>query len=286
MDTPNLFSPLTIKGIGEVKNRIFMSPMTRDRTDMDLVPTDLMRTYYEQRTSAGLIITEATQVSVDGQGYPLTPGVFTPEQIAGWKKITDAVHAKGSKIVCQIWHCGRISHSSFQPDGLPPFAPSAVKPEVGQVATMEGMKDFETPREISVEGIKTVVEQFRQGALNCMEAGFDGIEIHAANGYLLDQFLKDGANKRTDAYGGSLENRFRIVKEIMDATMEAIGADKVGVHITPGGTFNSLADTAEETLDNFTYYIKQISLLQPAYLHIKLSDDQDVRHGGVIMTME
>ncbi|CAM9305508.1 unnamed protein product [Discosporangium mesarthrocarpum] len=260
-----------------------MSPMTRDRADMDLVPTDLMCTYYEQRTSAGLIITEATQVSVDGQGYPLTPGIFTADQIAGWKKITDAVHAKGSKIVLQIWNCGRVSHSSYQPGGAVPPAPSAVKPDNGQAFTMTGFQDFETPREMTVEEIKTCVEQFKQGAINAMEAGFDGVEIHGANGYLLDQFLKDGSNKRSDDYGGSLENRFRIMKEVLEAVTGAIGADKVGVHYTPGGTFNGLTDTTAETKDNFTYFIKQLNPFKLAYLHIKLSDEQDERHGGAVI---
>eukprot|EP00752_Nemacystus_decipiens_P005867 g5301.t1 len=283
-------TPLTIGGM-QLKNRVIMSPMTRCRATADLVPTDRDApvsnlVYYEQRASAGLIITEATQVSRDGQGYPYTPGIFTPEQIAGWKKITDAVHAKGAKMFCQIWHCGRVSHESYQPDGRAPPAPSAIACPDGQAWTMDGFKPFPVPREMTVEEIKTCVEQFRQGALNSVEAGFDGVEIHAANGYLVDQFLKDGSNTRTDSYGGSLENRFRFLKEIVTACQEAIGKDKVGVHVTPGGTFNGDKDKAEEATGNHEYFAGELSKLGIAYLHPKLSDDQDLRHGGKVVPIE
>ncbi|CAM9758530.1 unnamed protein product [Ascophyllum nodosum] len=244
------------------------------------------------------MFTEATQFSDDGQGYPLTPGVFTPEQIAGWKKITDAVHAKGTKIFCQLWHCGRASHESYQPGGRAPPAPSAIPISRGQVFTMEGPKPFPTPREMTVDEIKTTVEQFRQGALNCMEAGFDGVEIHGANGYLIDQFLKSNSNKRTDDYGGSLENRFRFLREIVTACQEAIGKDKarilahrsnhraLGVRLTPGGTFCGAVDEPDEATGKFEYYIKQLDKMDIAFLDIKLSDDQDERHGGKVIPME
>ncbi|CAN0168057.1 unnamed protein product, partial [Pylaiella littoralis] len=235
---------------------------------------------------SGLIISEATQVSDDGQGYPLTPGVFTPAQIAGWKKITDAVHAKGAKMYCQIWHCGRVSHESYQPDGRAPPAPSALAPTEGEVLTMEGPKPFPVPREMTVEEIKACVEQFRQGALNSIEAGFDGVEVHAGNGYLIDQFLKDSSNKRTDDYGGPKENRFRLLREIVTACQEAIGKDKVAVHLTPGGTFNATKDEAEEATGNHEYYGKELSDMGVSYLHIKLSDEQDERHGGKIVPIE
>ncbi|CAM9224028.1 unnamed protein product [Ectocarpus sp. 8 AP-2014] len=284
-------TPLTIGGM-ELRNRFVMCPLTRNRATMDLVPTDReaetsMLVYYEQRaTHAGMIIAEATQVGNDGQGYPLTPGIYTPEQIAGWKKITAAVHAKGAKMVSQIWHCGRISHESYQPEGRAPLAPSALACPAGECMTMEGPKPFPVPREMTIEDIKTCVEQFRQGALNAMEAGFDGVEIHAANGYLIDQFLKDSSNKRTDDYGGSLENRFRLLKEILTACQEAVGKDKVAVRLTPGGTFNATKDEAEEATGNHEYFCRQLSGMGLLYLHVKLSDDQDVRHGGKVVPIE
>ncbi|CAB1119807.1 unnamed protein product [Ectocarpus sp. CCAP 1310/34] len=284
-------TPLTVGGM-ELRNRFVMCPLTRNRATVDLVPTDReaetsMLVYYEQRaTHAGMIIAEATQVSNDGQGYPLTPGIYTPEQIAGWKKITAAVHAKGAKMVCQLWHCGRISHESYQPEGRAPLAPSALACPAGECMTMEGPKPFPVPREMTIEDIKTCVEQFRQGALNVMEAGFDGLEIHAANGYLIDQFLKDSSNKRTDDYGGSLENRFRLLKEILTACQEAIGKDKVAVRLTPGGTFNATKDEAEEATGNHEYFCRQLSGMGLMYLHVKLADDQDVRHGGKVVPIE
>lgn len=289
-DITKFSTPLTIGGM-QLKNRVIMSPMTRDRATMDLVPTDRdadvsMLVYYEQRASAGLIISEATQVSNDGQGYPLTPGVYTPDQIAGWKKITDAVHAKGSKMFCQIWNCGRISHESYQPGGQPPPAPSALACPEGVVITMEGPKPFPVPRAMTVEEIKTCVEQFAQGARNSIEAGFDGVEIHAGNGYLIDQFLKDSSNERTDDYGGSLENRFRFLREIVTACQEAIGKDKVGVHLCPGGTFNATKDKAEEATGNYEYFAKELNAMEITYLHIKLADDQDERHGGKVVPIE
>lgn len=289
-DAPTLFTSLTISGL-TLKNRVLMSPMTRDRATPELVPTDFgaetsMALYYTQRSSAGLIVTEATQVGDDGQGYPLTPGVYTTEQIAGWKTITDAVHEKGSLMFCQIWNCGRVSHTSYQPGGRAPPAPSVVTLTEGECFTMEGPKPWSTPREITVEEIKGYVEQFRQGALNCMKAGFDGVEIHAANGYLIDQFLKSNTNKRNDDYGGSLENKFRFLKEVIEACSEAIGSSKVAVHLTPGGSFNGAKDDAEEATSNHEYYIKQLDGMGLAYLHIKLSDDQDERHGGKIVPME
>lgn len=229
VSTP-LFSPVQL-GALTLKNRIVMAPMTRSRTP-STIPTESMATYYAQRAGAGLIITEATQVSIQATGAYATPGIHTAEQIAGWKRVTDAVHAAGGRIICQIWHSGRVSHTFFQRDGELPVAPSAVKGDI-KTFTDKGFEETPQPRALELEEIPGVVEQFRQGALNAMEAGFDGVEIHGANGYLIDQFLRDGVNQRTDAYGGPVENRCRFLLEVTDAVIDAVGAERTGVRLSP-----------------------------------------------------
>lgn len=249
-----------------LRNRVVMAPMTRNRATKDtLEPSESTATYYAQRASAGLIITEATQVSASAAGYPLTPGVFTDGQVAAWRRVTDAVHARGGRIVVQLWHTGRISHPSMQPDGSAPVAPSAIAAE-GEVMTYEGPKPFPTPRALEVAEIQAIVHDFANAAHRAMDAGFDGVEIHAANGYLVDQFLRDGSNQRTDAYGVSLEGRTRFLREIVEATASRIGADRIGVRISPSSTFNSMSESEPERL---TSYVAQ--LLEPyglAYLHV------------------
>ena len=202
-----------------------MAPMTRCRSVEDNIPNDLMATYYSQRASAGLIITEATQISTLGIGYPCTPGIHTQEQVEGWKKITKKVHEKGSRIFLQLWHVGRISHSAYHKGQLP-VAPSPIKPS-GEIYTYEGMKEFETPKELSIQEIKEIVQQYANVAKNAMQAGFDGVEIHGANGYLIDQFLRDGTNKREDEYGSNIQNRSRFLFEIVEAVTKEVGASKV-----------------------------------------------------------
>jgi len=242
-----------------------MAPMTRSRAGEGLVPTELMATYYTQRASAGLIVTEATQVSPRGIGYIYTPGIYTDAQVAGWKLITDAVHERGGKIFLQLWHVGRISHPSLQPNGEPPVAPSAIAPK-GQAFTYEGLKPFETPRALDTAEIPGVIAEFANGALLAQRAGFDGVEIHAANGYLIDQFLQDNTNHRTDVYGGSVENRARFLLEVTEAVVEVWGADRVGVRLSPRGTFNDMGDSDREA--TFTYAVEQLDRFGLAYLHL------------------
>jgi N-ethylmaleimide reductase len=247
-----------------VPNRIIMAPMTRNRAPTT-VPTDLMATYYRQRASAGAIITEATQVTPMGQGYPNTPGIHSQEQIGAWRRITDTVHDAGGRILLQLWHVGRISHSSFH-NGDAPVAPSVIQPE-GQTFTADGRQvPFETPRALRTEEIATVVEQYRQGAENAQAAGFDGVEIHGANGYLIDQFLQSGTNRRTDRYGGSVENRARFLLKVTDAVTDVWGADRVGVRLSPGGTFNDMHD--DDPAATFSYAAEQLEAFNLAYLHV------------------
>jgi N-ethylmaleimide reductase len=263
-DTRNLFTPVTIGGV-ELKNRIVMAPMTRSRAGEGLAPTDLTVTYYEQRASAGLIVTEATQVSPRGIGYVSTPGIYTDEQVAGWRRVTDAVHERGGKIFLQLWHVGRISHPSLQPNGEQPVAPSAIAPK-GQAFTYEGLKPFETPRALDTAEIPGVIAEFANGALLAKRAGFDGVEIHAANGYLIDQFLQDNSNHRTDIYGGSVENRARFLLEVTEAVVDVWGADRVGVRLAPRGTFNDMGDSDREA--TFSYAVEQLDRFGLAYLHL------------------
>ncbi|OIQ77871.1 N-ethylmaleimide reductase [mine drainage metagenome] len=242
-----------------------MAPLTRCRAGEGNVPTDLIAEYYRQRASAGLIISEATQIMPEGQGYPSTPGIYSLEQIAGWKKVTSAVHAAGGKIVLQLWHVGRVSHSSFQPGGVLPVAPSAIRP-AGQVFTYTGLQDFVTPRALAAEEIPALLEDDRHASELALQAGFDGVEVHAANGYLIDQFLRDGTNHRTDQYGGSIANRCRLLVEVVATVAKVWGADRVGVRISPINQFNDIRDSNPQAL--FNHVAEVLNLFKLAYLHV------------------
>ncbi len=258
----DLFTSLAIGDI-ILANRLVMAPLTRSRADNGL-PTDLMATYYTQRASAGLIISEGSQISSQAVGYIGTPGIYTDKQSASWKKVVTGVHQRGGHIFCQLWHCGRISHPDFH-NGELPVAPSAIKPD-GQAFTSEGLKDFVTPRALGLDEIPELIERYCYAAVTAMDAGFDGVEIHAANGYLIDQFLRDKTNQRSDYYGGSLENRTRLLLEIVAAVGKAIGFNKVGVRISPVNTFNDISDSNPQAL--FNYVAEQLNQFKPAYLHV------------------
>ncbi|PKO25918.1 MAG: alkene reductase [Betaproteobacteria bacterium HGW-Betaproteobacteria-8] len=260
----NIFSPIKIGSI-DLKNRIVMAPLTRNRAGEGNVPREMNVKYYEQRATAGLIITEATPISGMAHGYPATPGIHSDAQVAGWKKVVDAVHAKGGKIVLQLWHVGRISHPSLLPDNALPVAPSAIRP-AGQAFTYNGLEDFVTPRALETEEIPGIINEYVQATKNALKAGFDGVEIHAANGYLLDQFLRDGTNKRTDNYGGSKENRARLLLEVTRNVVAVAGADKVGVRISPLNPFNDIADSNPQEL--FNYVASALNPFGLAYLHV------------------
>ena len=260
---PSLLAPVRLGDL-ELRNRVVMAPMTRSRAGEGDVPTDLIATYYQQRASAGLIISEASQISPQGKGYPRTPGIFSAAQIAGWRKVTDVVHQAGGTIILQLWHVGRLSHSSIQPGGALPVAPSAVRCE-GQIFTTSGLQDLETPRALQTDEVGGIVKDFAGAAKRAREAGFDGVEIHAANGYLIDQFLRDGTNHRTDLYGGSLENRFRFLDEIIDAVAAEVGAGRVGVRLSPVFATYSMSDSDPQT--SFGYFAERLGQKKIAYLH-------------------
>jgi len=260
----SVFSSIQL-GPYTLPNRIIMAPLTRNRAGAGNVPQALNVEYYTQRASAGLIITEAAQVSPQGVGYPATPGIHSAEQVAGWRQVTEAVHAKGGRIFLQLWHVGRISHPSLQPDGALPVAPSALKP-AGQAVTYQGPQDFVTPRALALAELPGIVEQFRSGAANALAAGFDGVEIHGANGYLLDQFLRDGANQRTDAYGGTLENRMRLMLEVTEVVCAVWGAERVGIRLSPLQPFNDMRDSNPQA--TFSYAVEQLNRFGLAYLHV------------------
>jgi 2,4-dienoyl-CoA reductase-like NADH-dependent reductase (Old Yellow Enzyme family) len=228
---PTLFDPIVIGDL-KLPNRILMAPLTRNRATMPgRVPNALMKEYYVQRATAGAILTEATSVTPEGVGYPATPGIWSKEQVAAWRDITDAVHSAGGRILMQLWHVGRISDPVYH-GGRPPVAPSAVKPQ-GHVSLIRPARDYVTPRALETSEVEDVVEAFRRGAENAKHAGFDGVEIHGANGYLLDQFLQDGTNRRTDRYGGPVENRARLMLDVTDAVVSVWGAGRVGMHLAP-----------------------------------------------------
>ncbi len=261
---PNLFTPIAL-GPYTLPNRIVMAPLTRNRAGAGNVPSDLAVEYYRQRASAGLIFTEATQVSPQGVGYPNTPGIHSAAQVDAWRRVTDAVHDEGGRIFLQLWHVGRISHPSLQPEGALPVAPSAIKPE-GDAVTFEGMQPFVAPRALETVEIPGIVAQYRNAAAKALSAGFDGVEIHAANGYLLDQFLRDGSNRRTDAYGGPIENRFRILREVTQAVIDIWGQDRVGVRLSPLNRFNSMSDSQPEA--TFRYAARELGAMGLAFLHV------------------
>lgn len=243
----SLFQPVTFGNI-ELKNRVVMAPMTRSRADDEGVPSALMATYYAQRTSAGLIITEGTQISQQGKGYPFTPGIHSEEQVAGWEKVTRAVHERGGRIFLQLAHVGRISHFEHQPGGALPVAPSALQPQ-GHAYTSTGPQPHPVPRALETGEIPDIVAQYAQAARLAERADFDGVEIHAGNGYLLDQFLRDGTNQRTDQYGGSIDNRIRLVQEVVAAVMEVWGRNRVGIRISPVSPFmGGIADSNPQAL--------------------------------------
>ncbi|NBV86415.1 MAG: alkene reductase, partial [Verrucomicrobia bacterium] len=262
--TPNLFSPLQL-GAVHTPNRIFLAPLTRCRAEPGHIPCELNALYYRQRASGGLLIAEATSVSPRGFGYPNTPGIYSKAQIEGWRLVTNAVHAAGGRIFLQLWHVGRISHPSYQPDGDLPVAPSAIKP-AGQVFTGEAMADYVTPRALELSEIPGIIQEYIHGAQCAKEAGFDGVEIHNANGYLLDQFLRDGTNKRSDSYGGSIANRARLTLEVTEAVVGVWGADRVGIRFSPGGVFNDMHDS--DPLATFGHVLRELSALNLAYAHI------------------
>lgn len=249
----------------ELSNRIVMAPLTRNRAGAGNVPQAMNVEYYSQRASAGLIITEASQISPQGVGYPNTPGIHSKEQVEGWKNVTEAVHQQGGHIFLQLWHVGRISHPSLQTNGALPVAPSAIRPD-GDAYTYQGLQPMVTPRALDIAEIPGIIEQYRHAARNAVEAGFDGVEIHGANGYLLDQFLRDGTNHRTDAYGGSVANRARLLMEVTEAVSEVWGAERVGVRISPVHAFNSMSDSQP----NFTfgYVAEELNQFGLAYLHV------------------
>ena len=258
----DLFAPVRLGSL-ELKNRFVMAPMTRNRAGEGTAPTALNAEYYAQRAGAGLIVTEGTQPSAVGQGYPNTPGLHTDAQVAGWRLVADAVHARDGRIFVQLMHVGRIGHPVIT--GVQPVAPSAVTPD-GEVFTQEGMKPFTEPRALETSELPGVVAEFVDAARRAVEAGLDGVELHSANGYLLHQFLADSTNVRTDAYGGSPENRARFVIEVATAVAGAIGADKVGIRVSPGGTFNDMAETEVE--QTYAALIEGLAPLGLAYLHI------------------
>ena len=249
-----LFTPIRIGDL-ELPNRIIMAPLTRSRAvGGGRVPNALMAQYYEQRASAGLILSEATAVMPQGVGYADTPGIWSDEQVEGWKLVTNAVHAKGGKIFLQLWHVGRISDPVFL-DGDLPVAPSAIQPK-GHVSLVRPQREYVTPRALELDEIPGIVAAYRKGAENAKKAGFDGVEVHGANGYLLDQFLQDGSNKRTDAYGGSIENRARLMLEVTDACIAVWGADRVGMHLAPRGDAHDMHDS--DPLATFGYVAKEL----------------------------
>jgi N-ethylmaleimide reductase len=247
-------------------NRLVMAPMTRSRADGDGVPSDLTVTYYAQRASAGLIISEGVFPSAMGKGYVHTPGIETEAQVAAWKKVTEAVHARGGRIFMQLMHCGRVSHPSLL-DGATPVAPSAIKPE-GQAWTPAGQVDFVTPRELGLTEIAGVIDDYAQATRRAIDAGFDGVELHAASGYLPEQFLSSGSNQRQDIYGGSVEGRARFVLDVLDAMASEAGADRVGIKISPEMNYNSITDAAPQ--ETYAYLVDQLRGWDLAYLHVAL----------------
>ena len=249
-----------------LKNRIVMAPMTRCRAGENRIPNSLMARYYVQRASAGLIVTEATVISRQGIGFLNTPGIYCDEQTEGWKEVVDAVHAKETCIFLQLWHCGRASHSSFHENQEPPVAPSAVKLNGDYAHTPAGAQPYETPRALRTGEVPAVIDDYRRAAARAKAAGFDGIEIHAANGYLIDQFLQSKTNRRTDRYGGNLENRYRFLDEVVKAVVTVWPSDRVGVHLSPNGIYNDMG--SPDFRETFLYAARQLNLCGLAYLHL------------------
>lgn len=263
--TQPLFTPAKAGAI-EAGNRIAMAPLTRNRADnVTGEVSDMHVDYYRQRAGAGIIITEATQISPEGKGYLQTPGIHTPGQAAAWRRVTDAVHEAGGKIVVQLWHVGRISHTSLQPDGQPPVAPSALNAG-SKTFTAKGFENTSDPRALELAEMPRIVADYAHAAAMAREAGFDGVEVHGANGYLLDQFLKTGSNHRDDAYGGSVENRARLLLEVMEAVTRVWGGDRVGLRLSPFSPANGISD--DNPQETFEYVIKALNRFGLAYLHL------------------
>jgi len=266
MSTPSkLFEPFKLGPI-TLDNRLVMAPLTRNRAvPPGMVPSPLAIDYYGQRASAGLLVTEASQVSQQGQGYQDTPGIYSPEQVAAWRKVTDRVHERGGHIFIQLWHVGRISHTALQAGGGAPVAPSAIRAKT-KTFVNGTFADVSEPRALELSEIPGIIDDFKRAAAHAREAGFDGVEIHGANGYLLDQFAKDGANKRTDAYGGGIENRARLMLEVSKAVVGEIGAERTGIRISPVTPANDISDSNPQPL--FDYIVDQLNALKLVYIHV------------------
>ncbi|RYY79829.1 MAG: alkene reductase [Moraxellaceae bacterium] len=283
-----LFQPLTV-GALELPNRLVMAPLTRSRAGESRIPNDLMQEYYVQRASAGLIITEATAITPSAVGYADTPGIWSDAQVAGWKKITDAVRAAGGRMVMQLWHVGRISDPIFL-NGELPVAPSAIQP-AGHVSLVRPKKDYVTPRALTTAEVKAIVQDYRQAAINAKAAGFDGVELHGANGYLIDQFLQTKTNQRDDEYGGSLENRARLLLEVTDQLIDVWGADRVGVHLAPRRDAHDMGD--DNPVETFGYVAEQLGARKIAFICAReyVADDSlagliKQKFGGVFIANE
>ena len=263
-DSPSLLEPFALHDL-KLANRVSMAPLTRARSGEDRIPNTLMADYYAQRASAGLIISEATTVSAQANGWLHSPGIYTDEMVEGWRLSTEAVHARGGKIFLQLWHCGRASHSSFH-NGEPAVAPSAIAINGDYIHTPRGKEDYETPRPLETAEIPALIEDYRRAAERAKTAGFDGIEIHSANGYLLDEFLQSKTNHREDQYGGNIENRFRLLREILEAVTTVWPANRVGVRLAPNGVFNDMG--SPDYREQFTYAAGQLDTFGLSYLHV------------------
>ena len=262
--SPRLLEPFDLNGL-HLSNRIVMAPMTRARAGKERVPNAMMAEYYSQRASAGLIVSEATTISKQANGWNESPGIYTDEMTEGWEKVVDSVHEAGGKIFLQLWHCGRASHSSFH-DGSPAVAPSAIGIDGEYIHTPKGKEDYEVPRALEIDEISATIEDYRRAAERAATAGFDGVEIHSANGYLLDTFLQSRTNHREDAYGGSIENRFRMLREVVEAVISVLPSEKVGVRLSPNGAFNDMG--SPDYREQFTYAAEQLNGYGLAYLHV------------------
>lgn len=280
-NVPHLLKPLTLGNL-TLKNRAVMAPLTRARAGAERMPNALMAQYYAQRAGAGLIVSEGTTISQQANGWTHTPGIYTAEQTAAWKQVVDAVHAKGTPMFLQLWHTGRASHSSFQ-EGRLPVAPSAIKIEGAEAHTPNGKQPFETPRALETLEIPQVVEQYRTAAANAKEAGFDGVEIHGANGYIIDEFLQSKTNHRTDKYGGSIVNRYRFLQEIVEAVLTVWDSGRVGVRLSPNGNYNDMG--SPDFRETFTYVIQQLNNYNLGYLHVLDGLDFGFHEQGEPMTL-
>ncbi|MEA3210695.1 MAG: N-ethylmaleimide reductase [Chthoniobacter sp.] len=260
-----LFTPFTLGDL-ELPNRLVMAPLTRGRAGAESIPNDMMAEYYRQRAAAGLIISEATHISPQGRGWVGAPGIHNADQVRGWQKVTDAVHAEGGRMFLQLWHMGRASHPDFHEGDAPPVAPSSIAIRGDHIRTPQGRKPYPVPRALETAEIPGVVQDYARATTLAKEAGFDGVEIHGANGYLIDQFLRDGSNQRTDRYGGSIENRVRFLLEVTDAVVSAWRAERVGLRLSPVSNFNDQTDSNPEAL--FTYAAQQLNRFGLAYLHV------------------